>query len=737
MRRFSNQLFLIVGYLILSVGAAQDVVVALNPPRAKESDPSIVQNESRHWAYLPPRKAAIPPVKDHSWPRNDIDRFVLAALESKELTPVEDANRATLLRRLTFDMTGLPPTTIELDAFAKDSSAEALERAVDRLLKSPRFGEKWARHWLDVARFAESSGKTVNFAYPHAWRYRDYVIAAFNSDKPYNEFIQEQLAGDQMQTDDPRVKSERMIATGFLAIGPKTLNERNGLRFELDIVDEQIDVTTQAFLATTAACARCHDHKLDPIPQTDYYALAGIFRSTETCYGTVPFINAQRPSPLLSLPSEANPMVALGKLTAAERMRIEDQIKAVQNSVRTMKDQVQQFFATGQISLLKAKLSAYDESGKPKLLAMGVRDKPVSLELDGMRSGFGFPGFTYDGTRTIANSPLYARGESDQPSPDPIARGALRAIAEKPIAISSTSSGRLELAQWIASKQNPLTARVMVNRVWRQLYGRGIVSTADDFGEAGRPPSHPELLDHLAIRFMEEDWSIKKLIKYMVMSRTYGLSSVTDRKAMEVDPDTILLWRTAPRRLDAECLRDAILAVSGQLETTPPVGSAVAKEGEGPVARPRFGPDPLASAIQDTKNRHRSIYLPIVRDNMPEVLAVFDAADPSLITGDRQQTTVPSQGLFVMNNLFVIQAADAAAEKLTDLSDDNDRIQQAFVRFVSRPPSERERVLTQDFLARYRTQLSKENVAQSRQELELWSAFCQSLFASADFQYRK
>src|SRR5262249_77421 len=218
---------------------------------------------------------------------------------------------------------------------AADTSPAAFEKVVDRLLASPRFGEKWARHWLDVARYAESTGKTVNFKYPHAWRYRDYVIAAFNADKPYDQFIKEQLAGDLMKSDDPKVKAERLIATGFLAIGPKTLNDRNGLKFELDVVDEQIDVTTQAFLGITAACARCHDHKFDPIPQKDYYALAGIFRSTETLYGTVRYINAQRQGSLLSLPKDANSIVAVPKLTDAKRKSIEDQIKNVRDSMKT------------------------------------------------------------------------------------------------------------------------------------------------------------------------------------------------------------------------------------------------------------------------------------------------------------------------------------------------------------------------------------------------------------------
>jgi hypothetical protein len=247
-------------------------------------------------------------VKDTGWAVSDIDRFLLAQLEAKGLHPVGDADKRTLIRRITFDLTGLPPTPQEVDLFVHDASPKAFETVVDRLLALPQFGERWGRHWLDVARYAETTGRTSNFNYPHAWRYRDYVIASFNADKPYDQFIHEQLAGDLMPSDDPQVKAERTIATGFLTLGPKALDERNGLQFELDVADEQIDATTQAFLGLTVACARCHDHKFDPIPTQDYYALAGIFRSTESCYGTVPyiFIASVRPTPLVPLPPDTD-----------------------------------------------------------------------------------------------------------------------------------------------------------------------------------------------------------------------------------------------------------------------------------------------------------------------------------------------------------------------------------------------------------------------------------------------
>ncbi len=691
----------------------------------------------KHWAFQAPREAAVPGVQQSDWPHTDVDRFVLAALEAKKLAPVNDADRRTLLRRLSFDLTGLPPTPSEVEAFISDSSTSAFEAAVDRLLASPRFGEKWARHWLDVARYAESTGKTVNFCYPHAWRYRDYVIAAFNSDKPYDQFIKEQLAGDLMPADDPHVTAERMIATGFLALGAKTLNERSGLRHELEVADEQIDVTTQAFLGITAACARCHDHKFDPIPQTDYYALAGIFRSTETCYGTLRYINAQRPSRLLTLPEEADVAVAVSKLSASERRRIEDQIQSVRDSIKNTTDPIRRFLTSSRIALLQARLAPYDTEGEPKLLAMGVRDKRAGPEFRRrpFRFGGGNNAFAFNGTRTIGDSPVYTRGEPDQPENSRVPRGALQVLTSAPLKVTRTSSGRLELAEWIASSENPLTARVMVNRVWLQLFGRGLVPTAGDFGLAGRPPTHPELLDHLAMRFVKNNWSVKRLIKYLVTSHVYQLSSTAVPAAMEVDPENSLLWRMAPRRLDAECLRDAMLAVSEQLETTPPVGSAVAKAGEGPVDR--FGFVSLARSIDDPKDTHRSIYLPIIRDNLPEALAIFDAADPSLITAGREQTTVPAQGLYLLNNEFVLRASDAAAKQLLDKNGTEERIQAAFVRFYGRPPTVAELKSAEDFVVAYRDQAPKRRFFEAQQQRELWSAFCQALFASAEFQYRR
>jgi hypothetical protein len=720
--------------------------------------------ETEHWAYQPLRSAPSPAAPNApaapsspsspAWGRTELDRFVHAARHLRQLAPNPPADPPTLLRRLSLDLTGLPPTVAELEAWQREPQEGRWEAAVDRLLASPRFGEKWARHWLDVARYAESTGKTVNFAFPHAWRYRDYVIRAFNENKPFDQFIIEQLAGDLLPSAAPAQQAERLVATGFLAIGPKSLNELSGLKFELDLVDEQIDVTTQAFLGITVACARCHDHKSDPVTQRDYYALAGIFRSTETCYGTISFINAQRKSPLLALPADSQHPIGTPPLSSAERQRIEEQLQNTRESMARQKDPLLRFFATGQLALLQAKLDAYETDGQPKQLAMGVRDRPPPPETAGgsaanpgslgLRGGRGrpaslkgFAGYTYDGSRTIGDSPIYERGEAEQPRDMPVPRGTVTALAPSPLPIGFHQSGRLELARWIASADNPLTARVFVNRVWRQLFGQGLVPTADDFGRSGRPPSHPELLDYLAQGFIADGWNIQSLIKRIVCSDTYQMSSREQPSAMEIDPDNTWLWRMTPRRLDAEVLRDSMLAVSGQLVLTPPVGSAVARIGEGPVVRVRFGGDPLAAAIHDPRSVQRSIYLPLVRDSLPESLALFDCADPSLITASRTPTIVPSQALFVLNNPFVLRAADATAEQLKAVSSDHERVELAYRRIFGRRPTAAEQKLAVQFVARYRAQIERERPRALGRDQEIWSAFCQAMLASAEFQWQR
>ena len=668
------------------------------------------------WAFQPPRAFPAPSVKDTAWPRSDIDRFLLAQLEAKGLRPVPDADRYALLRRLSFDLIGLPPTPAEIQDFLRDSSPDALARVVDRLLENPGFGERWGRHWLDVARYAESSGKQVNINYPHAWRYRDYVIASFNADKPYDQFLREQIAGDLLPARDESQRAEHLIATGFLAIGPKPHNEFNPLQFEMDVVDEQIDTLSQAMLGLTVACARCHDHKFDPISMKDYYALAGIFRSTVTQYGTARGLQNLHPASLISLPPKSGVPAGRPPLSRAERAGLERQIEALTRQRREASRgnegaQLRLLFIDSRINTLQARLDSYDSDGTPKLLAMGVRDRSF-----------------------VKDSPLYQRGEVDKPG-ERVPRGFVQVLGGKPPRIAE-GSGRLELAQWLTSPDNPLPARVLVNRVWLHLFGRGLVNTPDNFGMSGELPSHPELLDTLAVSFRENGWSIKKLIRQIVLSRAYQLSTRYDARNYEVDPDNTLVWRMSPRRLEAEPLRDAMLHISGELQSKPPVGSPVAIAGDGPSQLLlRFGADPSRQNV-------RSVYLPVIRDQTPESLSLFDFADSSLVVGERSTTIVPAQSLYLLNNPFVLRVSASAAARLQKMAgSDEERIRTAYLLFYGRPAKSKEVQSAQKFLNDYAGQVDtvrrpRFGLLRQQGQQEAWSALCQAFFGSAEFLYR-
>ena len=651
-----------------------------------------------HWSFQSVKDAPAPTVKNTAWPRSEVDRFVLAEIEKKGLAPVADAEPAALLRRVHLDLTGLPPTAEQVTAFLAAPSESRIDGVIDELMKSPQFGERWGRHWLDVARYAESSGKETDFAYPHAWRYRDYVIKAFNADMPFDQFIREQIAGDLFEARDDKERAELLIATGFLAIGPKSHIEKNPLQFEMDVVDEQIDTVSQAFLGLTAACARCHDHKYDPVSQRDYYALAGIFRSTDTKFGTVEMIQNNNASTLVPLPAGAGQPDALKPLTTRERSRLEGSI--AQKSARLAELTKQRMFASSEfvqtrlrLATDKSHLAAYEADGTPKQFVTCVleREKP-------------------------RDSALLIRGEVQKPG-DMVSRG-LPMLAKTSAAIPS-GSGRKELASWISSPDNPLTARVIVNRVWLHLFGQGIVTTPDNFGLSGQAPSHPALLDHLATRFVKEGWSVKKLIRELMTSRVYELSTAHDAKNFEADPDNTLLWRMTPRRLDAESIRDAMLLTAGKLDLRPPTGSPVGAYGEGYAVG--------ANTKQiDQVSPHRSVYLPVVRNLPLESLTLFDMTPGSIVTGQRPQTTVPAQSLYLLNSPYVLKAAEFAAQRLlTDRpKSEPHRVKLAYERIFNRPPTEAEIEAALKFVK------TKPDAAQG------WAALCQSLWASHEFLAR-
>lgn len=694
--------------------------IEMGAPDPRDGKAKVIRQEidivkgREFWAFQPPQRSEPPQPRNATWAYGDIDRYILAQLEARDLQPVADADENTLMRRLYFDLIGLPPTPEEIQKLTSDRDPKKWENLVDRLLASPAFGERWGRHWLDVARYAESSGRQVDIPYPHAWRYRDYVIQSFHADKPYPQFIREQLAGDLLPAKDEKHRAELLIATGFLAIGPKAHNERNPAQFAADLIDEQIDTVSQAFLGLTAACARCHDHKFDPIPMKDYYALAGIFRSTETCFGTLRVVQNVQTAPLLKLSDDSGVPKVGTKMTAAQRDAVQKQLEAAQQefaeALKTARQDggVRLLFLRSRISQLEDQLRTHDpQTGEPYQYAMGVRDRY-------------FPG----------DARLLIRGEVDKPG-ETVPRGFLQVLTPTPVKIGKTS-GRLELADWIASESNPLTARVMVNRIWLHLFGRGIVATPDNFGNSGALPSHPQLLDYLALRFMQEGWSVKKLIREIVLSRTYRLSSQFHAGNYEKDPDNVFLWRQSKRRLDAEAIRDAMLAVSGNLSRTPPIGSPVARGAAGSfpmLPRPGF-------RSGEPMNNYRSVYLPIIRDQVPEALALFDFADASAVHGDRPTTSVPAQALYLLNNPFVLQQAESAAERLyRSASSDAERLQRAYLLFYGRTPRDSEVQTAQRFLNTYRLSLSRERLSGERATREAWTALCQAMMASAEFLY--
>ncbi|WP_414662724.1 PSD1 and planctomycete cytochrome C domain-containing protein [Horticoccus sp. 23ND18S-11] len=744
-----------------------------------------------YWAFQPPKREPAPAVENAAWPRNDIDRHILAGLAAKGLTPVGDADKAAWLRRVYFDLIGLPPPPDEVTAFLSDKDANAFEKIVDRLLRSPQFGEKWGRHWLDVARYAESTGKDINLAYPHAWRYRDYVIAAFNQDKPYDQFLREQLAGDLLPAKDDKQRAEQLVATGFLALGTKSVNQANPRQFALDLADEQVDTVSQALLGVTAACARCHDHKFDPISQRDYYSLAGIFLSTETRFGT--FFAAQNRSAaaLIELPKGAAVPVMPRVMTAQERQRKQAELDKLRKEATDMANATYQAAAGGakrgprnqqqllllrmnQVGLLEAELASFDADGKMRPLAMGVQDQPAQQTSSGGNPSRRKQTPRYESStpdqaiasrllerdgrfarppefRVVGDSPLFERGDVAKPA-GKVARGFLPVLThEAPPKIRADSSGRRELAEWMLAASNPLTARVMVNRTWLWLFGQGLVTTPDNFGTTGTLPSNQALLDMLAVKFREDGWSVKTLIREIVTSRAYQLSSTFDEKNFTADPENTLNWRMSQRRLEAESIRDAILAASGQLDLRPPVGSPIAERGDGPIGQ--FRQFPNAGVPEDvlleagSRTAVRSVYLPIARELLPDALAVFDFAEPGFVNGHRETTTVPSQALFMLNSSFIATASQKLAERVIaaypQVGDEGatlaPRVQLAYRLALSREPSETELQAAMKFFAKFSSVATTPDAdaVATQAASPAWTSFCRVLFAGAEFRFLK
>ena len=662
----------------------------------------------KFWAFRKPAAQKRPSTANPAWAKRDLDHFVLAKLDSAKLRPSADAEPATLLRRLHFDLVGLPPSPEANRAFHARVKAKGLDAAlvveVDSLLASKHFGERWGRHWLDVARYAESSGKEANISFPYAWRYRDYVIDAVNVDVPFDRFLTEQIAGDLLPFGSDAERARLLIATGFLAVGPKNLDEGDKKQFAADLIDEQIDALTRGVMANSVACARCHDHKFDPFAMQDYYALAGVFRSTKTYFGTFVSPANRIGGDPLALPRSANQPILHASIPAEQVTKLKAQLAALKaEKPKTLTDALRIFWVSGSI---EGQLEKVDETGKALPLAMGV--------LEGVN---------------VVDAQLLERGDVGRPG-KLVPRGFPRVIdlgtASK---LPADRSGRLELARWLTHADHPLTARVMANRVWRHLFGAGIVRTADNFGLSGERPSHPELLDHLATKFVADGWSVKKLVREIVLSRTYRQASTYDPAAFRTDPENRLLWRTSKRRLDAEAIRDAMLAASGELDPARPTGSLVPRLiGDRPISL--IGLDAkIPPDLDDTL--HRSVYLPVLRDRLPDVLDLFDFAEPSLVTGDRETTNVPVQALYLMNSAFVRARAKGVAERVRrDADDDEGRLRLAFQLCFGRDADADEKRMVAAFLGRGK------KIAGDDEKLrgELIANFCQALLAAAEFR---
>ena len=961
-----------------------DAEPALTPPRPITAERLPTDEDRQFWAFQPPHAISVPRVADATaWARTPIDQFILQKLESVQLAPNAVADKRTLIRRATLALIGIPPTPDEVHAFLADHSPQAFERVVDRLLTSPHYGERWGRHWLDVARYGDSNGLDENLAYGNAWRYRDYVVEAFNADRPYDEFIREQIAGDLLPpSSDEAVQLRRVVATGFLSLGSKMLAEDDPVKMEMDIIDEQLDTLGKAVMGLTLGCARCHDHKFDPISAHDYYALAGIFKSSKTMdnFGVVarwqerpvalPAIVAQRDHQLAvaaamqaaitqrvqletnRMRTEARSQLAAYLLAADHQLRHDESLQTAQPIAedvtrRTASDCVlleAEDYARGNalkdtihygvgIGVLLnggelPNFTEYDieikQSGHYQidLRYAAAAARPTSIMLDGKpiktdAAGQVTGGWTPESQRwfveavteltagkhmirlenagpfphidklclapatsigedqVFVESPpsvtllplivsqwvtflkaqrevidgpfslwwhLQSQGVLDdfagdptplnamllaEPQPTTLAQLAQRyqdlvllseaaelaplqeligaskgpfslddlpetALSEATVAelktlrekqaevensipviaeamsitdgtpqnlrvhlrgshttlgeevarrmphilaqgdeppIDAATSGRLQLAQWLTRPNHPLTARVLVNRVWLAHFGDGLVRSPDNFGKLGEAPTHPELLDWLAHEFVQSGWSIKSLHRLILNSAVWQQSTHWNESTAAIDPENRWLWRMNRRRLEAEAIRDSLLAIGGDLDTAMG-GSLLPTENRGYVT------STANINIEVYNSSRRTLYLPIVRSAIFDYLTAFDFGDPSAMNGQRDRTTVAPQALFLMNSGLVAKESETLSRTLLTLpGEDTGRISLAFERFYSRLPTESEVASSLEFIAAYEKQLGDRGTTADQLRPMAWKAFCRALMSTNEFLY--
>lgn len=669
---------------------------------------------NEHWAF---RGLAAPDLQHRQttgWDRSTLDLLIRETMVVRGFQPAAAAEPWQLVRRVAFDLTGLPAELDLLDDYEASPLPDRFERTFDRLVASPGYGEHWGRHWLDIARYADSNGLDENVAHGNAWRYRDYVVRSLNQDKPWDRFVLEQVAGDLLPAADDEQRHELLTATGFLAIGPKVLAEVDETKMEMDIVDEQVDTVGKALLGMTIGCARCHDHKFDPLGTADYYALAGIFKSTKTMEN-LKKVAKWHENPLMT------PELAARKAEYEARLRerreaIQKVVQAAEEDVRSKaenKDQLpknlEPMFPASvaeELKKLREQLAAMEKEGPPIPTAMGVAEG------------------------ALVNLPIHVRG-SHLTLGEVVQRGIPPTLGPASAGpIDPASSGRLELAHWLASDANALARRVVVNRLWRWHFGRGLVRTTDNFGLLGESPSHPELLEWLAQQFARDGSSWKRFHRRILTSATYQQSSLATPEKVERDPENELFARFPLRRLEAESIRDALLSVSGSLDRR--MGGSLLT-----VKNREYFFDHTSKDLTDYRSPRRSLYLPVVRNNVYDVFQLLDYPDAAVPNGDRATTTIAPQALWMMNSEFVAEVSSQCAALLcgVDSTEEQQALAVLIRRLFHRPASDRELAGLQEFLGELRSALAASESNEATRGRLAWSTLCHTLMASNEFVY--
>jgi hypothetical protein len=680
------------------------------------SEKPLRPEDRTHWAFQPPRRPPVPTVRDGAWIRTPVDAFILARLEAAGQRPSPPADKLTLLRRAYLDLVGLPPSPEEQDAFLADSSPGAYEKAVDRLLSTPQYGERWAQHWLDVVRFAESNGYEADGDRPHAWRYRDYVAASFNADKPYNRFLTEQLAGDELAAGkDLRTAADLWVATGLHRCGPVHLISGNvdPEPIRQEVLTEYVWGVSAAVLGLTINCARCHDHKFDPVSQADYYRLQAFFAGAQ--FKEVEFATPEEKKAIeartAALMEKIKPLKAQveaidgphrQRLQAAKKAKLEPMYREALDADPKKRTEEQKRLAKDAETLLKV---TWDEihaalSPEERVKREALRAQQHALEAQLPPPPAAAWAIADDGknppTHVLKRGEVKRKGGVVEPAFPRVLTSGVRSQE------SGVRLKRTDLARWVTQPDHPLTARVFVNRVWQHHFGRGLVGTPNDFGLRGEKPTHPELLDYLATEFVATGWQLKPIHRMIVLSATYRQSAVGSRQSA-IDPDNKLLWRMNRQRLDAEALRDSVLAAAGTLTRQvggpsvrvplePEVYDLIFTEGE---------PDGLWHATPDpAQHTRRSLYLLAKRNVRLPMLEAFDQPDRLTPCAGRAVSTFAPQALILMNGPFTQEQSRAmAASLLRECGPDVEKeVTQAYRRAFGRPPTADEVRVAKEFL---------------------------------------